>query len=81
MAIKPVEQRTPDEKSEADLDHTVEDTFPASDPPSTGGTTKIGSGDESGAADSHRDGDPDDQQDKSAETFHDEKTPRNKPSR
>ncbi|WP_178392246.1 hypothetical protein [Burkholderia sp. SRS-W-2-2016] len=29
------------EKSEKQIDKEVEDSFPASDPPSTGGTTKI----------------------------------------
>ncbi|MBB5446648.1 MULTISPECIES: hypothetical protein [unclassified Paraburkholderia] len=29
------------EKSEQQIDKQVEDSFPASDPPSTGGTTKI----------------------------------------
>ncbi|WP_233854730.1 hypothetical protein [Paraburkholderia sp. HD33-4] len=29
------------EKSEKQIDKQVEDSFPASDPPSTGGTTKI----------------------------------------
>jgi len=29
------------EKSEKQIDRQVEDSFPASDPPSTGGTTKI----------------------------------------
>jgi hypothetical protein len=32
-------QTTP--PSEKDIDHAVEDTFPASDPPSHGGVTKI----------------------------------------
>ncbi|MGF6539317.1 hypothetical protein [Paraburkholderia youngii] len=41
MATQSTEQRTPDDKSEADVDATVEDSFPASDPPSTGGATKI----------------------------------------
>ena len=43
MVTQPVEQRKPHDKSEANVDQTVEDTFPASDAPSTGGTTKIGS--------------------------------------
>jgi hypothetical protein len=29
------------EKSEKQIDRQVEDSFPASDPPSTGGTTKL----------------------------------------
>jgi hypothetical protein len=41
MAIKPAEQRTPDDKSESDIDHSIEDTFPASDPATGGGTTRI----------------------------------------
>lgn len=36
------EQRRPDEKSEEQVDKAVEDTFPASDAPATGGTTRIG---------------------------------------
>lgn len=43
MATQPTEQRTPDDKSETDIDKAAEDSFPASDPPSTGGATKIGS--------------------------------------
>jgi hypothetical protein len=42
MAIHPTEQRAPDDKSEENVDAAVEDTFPASDPLSTGGATKIG---------------------------------------
>jgi len=42
MATKTItEQRAPDDRSEHALDKTVEDTFPASDPPSTGGATRI----------------------------------------
>ena len=41
MATQPVEQRTPDEKSDDAIDETVEDTFPASDAPATGGATRI----------------------------------------
>lgn len=41
MATQPVEQRTPDEKSDDAIDGTVEDTFPASDAPATGGATRI----------------------------------------
>lgn len=33
------------DKSEKDVDKAVEDTFPASDPPETGGTTRIESED------------------------------------
>lgn len=32
------------EKTEKQIDKTLEDTFPASDPPSTGGSTKIDPG-------------------------------------
>jgi hypothetical protein len=42
MANQPTEQRAPDDKSEKSVDDAVEDTFPASDPPSTGGVTRIG---------------------------------------
>jgi hypothetical protein len=42
MAINPTGQRRPDDKSEKNVDTAVEDTFPASDPPSTGKATKIG---------------------------------------
>ena len=42
MATQPTEQRASDDKSEMVVDATVEDTFPASDPPSTGGETKSG---------------------------------------
>jgi hypothetical protein len=31
-------------KNEAQIDHAVEDSFPASDPPATGGKTRIESG-------------------------------------
>ncbi|CAD6562009.1 hypothetical protein LMG27952_07653 [Paraburkholderia hiiakae] len=41
MATKTVEQRTPDEKSNDAIDEAVEDTFPASDAPATGGATRI----------------------------------------
>jgi hypothetical protein len=42
MATKPTEQH---EKSEDDIDRTIDDTFPASDPPAMGGTTRIKSED------------------------------------
>ncbi|MGY6154302.1 hypothetical protein [Paraburkholderia graminis] len=48
MATQPTEQRAPDDKSEKDVDAAVEDTFPASDPPSTGGATKIGADENAG---------------------------------
>lgn len=41
MSDQPIEQRAPDDKSEKSVDDSVEDTFPASDPPSTGGVTRI----------------------------------------
>ncbi|CAB3808992.1 hypothetical protein [Paraburkholderia fynbosensis] len=48
MANQPTEQRASDDKSEKDVDAAVEDTFPASDPPSTGGATKIGKDENTG---------------------------------
>ncbi|SAL21385.1 hypothetical protein AWB64_01574 [Caballeronia sordidicola] len=38
---EPKEQRPHSERGEDDVDKAVEDTFPASDPPSTGGVTRI----------------------------------------
>lgn len=46
MAHQSTEQRAPDDKSENSVDDAIEDTFPASDPPSTGGTTRIRPSDE-----------------------------------
>ena len=46
MANQPTEQVAPDDKSEKSVDAAVEDTFPASDSPSTGGVTRIESNDE-----------------------------------
>ena len=43
MATKKHEQNPTSEKREEVVDKAVEDTFPASDPPATGGTTRIGS--------------------------------------
>jgi hypothetical protein len=43
---KPKEQRPHSHREEEDVDRAVEDTFPASDPPSTGGVTRIESEDE-----------------------------------
>ena len=37
MATSPKEQNPASEKSEEDVDKTIEDTFPASDPPSWSG--------------------------------------------
>lgn len=45
MATHPKQENRANEKSEEDVDKAVEDTFPASDPPATGGTTKIQSED------------------------------------
>lgn len=44
MATNP-KQNPASDKSEEDVDKAVEDTFPASDPPATGGTTRIESED------------------------------------
>jgi hypothetical protein len=41
MATQTVEQCDPGDRTEAEVDKTVEDTFPASDPPATGGATRI----------------------------------------
>jgi hypothetical protein len=46
MTMEQAEQRAPDDKSEESLDDAVEDSFPASGPPSTGGVTRIGPSDE-----------------------------------
>jgi hypothetical protein len=43
---KPKEQNPHSNRDEEDIDKAVEDTFPASDPPSTGGVTRIESDDE-----------------------------------
>jgi hypothetical protein len=43
---KPKEQHPHSHREEDDVDRAVEDTFPASDPPSTGGVTRIESDDE-----------------------------------
>jgi hypothetical protein len=45
MATSPKEENTTSERSEKDVDKAVEDTFPAGDPPATGGITKIQSED------------------------------------
>jgi hypothetical protein len=44
-------------KGESQIDQAVEDTFPASDPPSTGGKTRIGPDESSpsGERDDHHD--------------------------
>lgn len=38
---QPKEQNPHSERDEEDVDKAVEDTFPASDPPATGGVTRI----------------------------------------
>jgi hypothetical protein len=40
------EQNPHSERDDEDLDRAVEDTFPASDPPATGGVTRIESDEE-----------------------------------
>ncbi|HTH59965.1 MAG TPA: hypothetical protein VL689_07385 [Paraburkholderia sp.] len=45
MAKTKHEERRPDDRSEDAVDKAVEDTFPASDAPATGGTTRIGDAD------------------------------------
>ncbi|HZZ12660.1 MAG TPA: hypothetical protein VFE79_18400 [Paraburkholderia sp.] len=45
MATNPKEQHPTSERPEADVDKAVEDSFPASDPPATGGATRIESED------------------------------------
>ncbi|CDY76945.1 hypothetical protein BGLT_05856 [Caballeronia glathei] len=40
------EQNPHSERDEKDVDKAVEDTFPASDPPATGGVTRIESEDD-----------------------------------
>ncbi|CAL8481095.1 hypothetical protein [Caballeronia sp. S22] len=57
MATMPKEQNPTSEKSEDQVDKSVEDTFPASDPPSTGGTTRIET-DEDGTTPEHADKKP-----------------------
>lgn len=42
------EQNPHSEREEEDVDKAVEDTFPASDPPATGGVTRIEPEDEKG---------------------------------
>lgn len=38
---QPKEQNPHSERDDEDVDKAVEDTFPASDPPATGGVTRI----------------------------------------
>lgn len=54
MATQSQEQRTPGERSEKDVDESVKESFPASDPPAVGGATRIepgGSGEPAGSTD------------------------------
>ena len=51
MSSTKKEQNPTSEKSEERVDETVEDTFPASDAPAHGGTTRIESDDEKSAGD------------------------------
>ncbi|KND54887.1 hypothetical protein BPUN_3572 [Candidatus Paraburkholderia kirkii] len=39
--MAPNEQRPHSDRDDEDIDKAVEDTFPASDPPATGGVTRI----------------------------------------
>jgi hypothetical protein len=43
----PKEQNPHSERDDDQIDKSVEDTFPASDPPATGGVTRIEDGEES----------------------------------
>ena len=45
MATKAKTQNPTSEKSEDDIDKAIDGTFPASDPPATGGATRIESED------------------------------------
>ncbi|WP_250502272.1 hypothetical protein [Caballeronia sp. AZ7_KS35] len=51
MATKMREQNPSNEKSEDLIDESVEETFPASDPPATGGITRIETDDDKEAGD------------------------------
>lgn len=46
MATSPKEQNPNSEKTDTEVDKAVEDTFPASDPPAVGGSTRIESEDD-----------------------------------
>lgn len=46
MTPDPKETNQPSEQTEREIDKAVEDTFPASDPPANGGTTRIVSEDD-----------------------------------
>ncbi|WP_244808359.1 hypothetical protein [Caballeronia zhejiangensis] len=54
MATKTREQHPNSEKSEDLIDESVEETFPASDPPATGGITRIEIDDEEAGDGSER---------------------------
>ncbi|PVX81387.1 DUF2934 domain-containing protein [Paraburkholderia unamae] len=41
MTVDATEQRSADQEPEAKIDKAVEETFPASDPPAIGGTTRL----------------------------------------
>ncbi|WP_168669644.1 hypothetical protein [Paraburkholderia sp. SG-MS1] len=45
MTTAPKQKNSASDKSEDEVDQAIEDTFPASDPPATGGTTRIESED------------------------------------
>ncbi|RKT13694.1 hypothetical protein B0G69_6875 [Paraburkholderia sp. RAU2J] len=45
MATTPKQENSASDKPEDDVDRAVEDTFPASDPPATGGTPRLESED------------------------------------
>jgi hypothetical protein len=51
MQKRKAEANPTSERPEDAVDKAVEDTFPASDPPATGGTTRIESEDESDSPD------------------------------
>lgn len=44
MGTQSQEQRTPADKTQRDIDETVKESFPASDPPAVGGATRVEAG-------------------------------------
>ena len=62
------EQRRPDERAERDIDKAVEDTFPASDAPATGGPTRLGDTDSDDVR--GRDGDENENKNKNGDDKH-----------
>ena len=54
MATTPTEQNPNSKNSDDLVDESIEETFPASDPPAAGGTTRIGTDDDTNAGDAHR---------------------------